>query len=84
MSENNESPLLGALRSTPEVPPHRSDLVIKALAEMNNQLDDIKLKLDISNEIGLELLELRKREARPEFGAPVRRFRNMPPSSRYR
>ena len=84
MPENSESPLLGALRTTPEVPPTRSDLVIKALAEMNNQLDDIKLKLDISNEIGLELLELRKREARPELGAPVRRFRNMPPSSRYR
>ena len=81
MPENNESPLLGALRSTPEVPPHRSDLVIKALAEMNNQLDDIKLKLDINNEVGLELLERAKNRARPNNATQAWPVRNKPRSS---
>jgi len=83
VSENNESPLLGALRSTPEVPPTRSDLVIKALAELNNQLADVKLKLDISNEIALEMLELRRSEARAESGAQARLIRHKPPRTNW-
>ena len=54
---------------------------MKALAEINDQLADIKLKLDIANETALERLELEREEARPEFGAQARPFRNMPPRS---
>ena len=79
MAEFEEETLLDLLRSTPEVPPTQSDLLMKALAEIGNQLSDIKLKLDISNEIALEGLELRREEARPEFGAQARPYRNMPP-----
>ena len=52
---------------------------MKALAEINDQLADIKLKLDIANETALERLELEREEARPEFGAQARPYRNMPP-----
>lgn len=79
MANSEEETLLDLLRNTPEVPPTQSDLLMKALAEINNQLGDIKLKLDISNETALEGLELRREEARPEFGAQARPFRNMPP-----
>ena len=71
---------MGLLRDTPEVPPTKGDLLMKALAEVNNNLEDLKLKLSISNEIALELLELRKSEARSEFGVQARPFRNKPPS----
>ena len=79
MAESDEETLLDLLRNTPEVPPTQSDLLFKALAELGNQLSDIKLKLDVSNEISLERLELQRDEARPEFGAQARPFRNMPP-----
>ena len=52
---------------------------MKALAEINNQLADLKLKLDVANEIAIERLELERVEARPEFGAQARPYRNMPP-----
>lgn len=81
MTNSSEEPLLELLRNTPEVPPTQGALLMKAICELNNKLDDIKLKLDISNEIGLELLERRKKEARPDPGALVRRYRNKPPSS---
>ena len=81
MAQNEEKPLLELLRTTPEVPPNRSDRLIKALAEINNQLSDLKAKLDVANEIALERLELRRVEARPDFGAQARPYRNMPPRS---
>lgn len=83
MTNPNEEPLLGLLRSTPEVPPTPSALVIKALKELANQLDDIKLKLDIANELAIEELELRKKEARAESGAQARLIRHKPPSSNW-
>ena len=84
MSKSQKEITLDIIRNDPGETPTPRQLLMKALEELSTKLDDIKLKIDISNEIGLELLELRKSEARPEFGAPVRRFRNMPPSSRYR
>ena len=81
MAESDEETLLDLLRNTPEVPPTQSDLLFKALAELGNQLSDIKLKLDVSNEIAIERLELQREEARSEFGAQARPSRNMPPSS---
>ena len=56
---------------------------MKALAELNNQLGDVKLKLDISNEIALELLELRREEARAESGAQARLIRHKPPRTNW-
>jgi hypothetical protein len=73
--------LLSLLRATPEVPPSEIALLNKTLQEMNNHLDDIKLKLGIRNEIALELLELRKKEGRSDVGAQARPYRNIPPSS---
>ena len=81
MADFEEEPLLWSLRNTPEVPPSGSDLLMKALAEINNHLEDIKLKLDISNEIALEELESRRGEARPEFGSQASPYRNKPPRS---
>ena len=54
---------------------------MKALAEANNNLSDIKLKLDIANEIALERLELEREEARSDFGSQASPFRNKPPRS---
>ena len=81
MATNAESTLLDALRSHQEVPPSQGDELIKALQLLNNKLDDIKQAIFVSNEIQLELLERPMKEARSEFGAQARPFRNMPPSS---
>lgn len=78
---NHEDDLLAALRSTPEVPPTPSAELMKALLLLSNQLDDIKLKLDIANETSLELLEEAKRGACSDSDVQARRYRNKPPTS---
>ena len=42
---------------------------------------DLKLKLDINNEVGLESLEQQKRRARPNNATQAWPVRNRPPSS---
>ena len=81
MANKAENLLLEALRSHQEVPPSQGDELVKALKDLSNKLDDIKQALFVSNEIQLELLERPMKEARSEFGAQARPFRNMPPSS---
>ena len=81
MTNSPEDTLLDALRSAEELAPSSADLLVKALAKVNNNLEDIKQALFVSNEIQLELLERPMKEARSEFGAQARPFRNMPPSS---
>ena len=81
MANSPEDTLLDALRSAEELAPSSADLLVKALAQVNNNLEDIKQALFVSNEIQLELLERPMKEARSEFGAQARPFRNMPPSS---
>ncbi len=81
MAEYEEEPLLWSLRSTPEVAPSGNDLLMKALAEVNNNLEDIKLKLDISNELAIERLELGREKARSDFGSQASPYRNKPPHS---
>ena len=81
MANKAENLLLEALRSHQEVPPSQGDELVKALKDLSNKLDDIKQAIFVSNEIQLELLERPMKEARSEFGAQARPFRNMPPSS---
>ena len=81
MSNRPEETLLDALRAAEELAPSSADLLVKALAQLNNNLEDIKQALFVSNEIQLELLERPMKEARSEFGAQARPSRNMPPSS---
>ena len=81
MANSPEDTLLDALRSAEELAPSSADLLVKALAQVNNNLEDIKQALFVSNEIQLELLERPMKEARSEFGAQARPSRNMPPSS---
>lgn len=81
MANSEQGSLLEALRNAEEVPPNFHAQLMKALHLLSNQLDDLKLKLDINNEIGLELLEERKREARPNDATQAWRVRNRPPSS---
>ena len=81
MANESESDLLAALRSTPEVPPTPSAELMKTLFAISNQLDDIKLKLDIANETSLELLEEAKRGSRSDFAGQARLIRNKPPTS---
>ena len=81
MATEGDTPLLDQLRAIPEVPPSEIAQLNKTLQEMNNHLDDIKLKLGVRNEIALELLELRKKEGCSDVGAQARPYRNIPPSS---
>ena len=81
MSTQPEDTLLDAFRSAEELAPSSTDLLLKALAQINNKLDDLKQTLFVSNEIALELLELQMKEARSDSGAQARPHRNMPPSS---
>ncbi len=81
MAEHEEEPLLWSLRNTPEVAPSGNDLLMKALAEVNNNLEDIKLKLDIANEIAIERETLEREEARSDFGSQASPYRNKPPRS---
>ena len=81
MANSPEDTLLDALRSAEELAPSSADLLVKALAQVNNNLEDIKQALFVSNEIQLELLERPMKEARSDVGAQARPYRNMPPSS---
>ena len=81
MANSPEDTLLDALRSAEELAPSPADSLVKALAQVNNNLEDIKQALFVSNEIQLELLERPMKEARSEFDAQARPSRNMPPSS---
>lgn len=81
MAQDQQGSLLEALRDVKEVPPDHHAELMKAFNLLSNQLDDIKLKLDINNEIGLELLERGKREARPNGATQAWPVRNRPPSS---
>lgn len=81
MANSPEDTLLDALRAAEELAPSSADLLVKALAQVNNNLEDIKQALFVSNEIQLELLERPMKEARSDVGAQARPYRNMPPSS---
>ena len=81
MANSPEDTLLDALRSAEELAPSSADLLVKALAQVNNNLEDIKQALFVSNEIQLELLERPMKEARSDSGVQARPHRIMPPSS---
>lgn len=81
MASEDQGSLLEALRNVREVPPDPHAELMKALHLISNQLDDLKLKLDINNEVGLELLEQGKRRARPNNATQAWPVRNKPPSS---
>ncbi len=81
MANSPEDTLLDALRAAEELAPSSADQLFKALAQVNNNLEDIKQALFVSNEIALELLELPMKGARSDVGAQARPYRNMPPSS---
>lgn len=81
MSDSPEDTLLDALRAAEELAPSSADLLVKALKDVSNKLDDIKQALFVSNEIQLELLERPMKGARSDVGAQARPYRNMPPSS---
>lgn len=81
MPADYDPSLIEVMGKLPAVEPTRTDLVMKTLSQIANQLDDIKLKLDIQNETSLELLEEAKRGPRSDFGGPARLIRNKPPTS---
>lgn len=77
--------VLSTLRSLPEErEPLTQEKILQVLSLQTRLLEDIKLKLDINNEVLLELLELRKRKAYSDHGAQVRPIRNKPFPSRPR
>ena len=81
MPNSPEDTLLDALRAAEELAPSSADLLVKALNDLSNKLDDIKQAIFVSNEIQLELLERPMKEARSDSGVQARPYRNMPPSS---
>ena len=71
--------LLSMLR---EMPPEKepSDLAViaKELAELNNHLDDIKRKLDVSNELQITYQSWLRDGNRSDFASQARPIRNVP------
>ena len=71
--------LLSTLRS---LPPHKepSDLAViaKEIAVLNNHLDDIKRKLDVSNELQMNYQWWLRDGNRSDSAAPARPIRNVP------
>ena len=71
--------LLSTLR---ELPPERepSDLAViaKELAELNNHLDDIKRKLDVSNELQITYQSWLRDGNRSDSASRARPIRNVP------
>jgi hypothetical protein len=71
--------LLSTLRALPEeAGPTRVDQIITQMLLENNHLEDLKLKLDINNELLLEISVLLKEKAGSDFGSQVSPIRNKP------
>lgn len=71
--------LLSTLR---ELPPERepSDLAViaKELSELNNHLDDIKRKLDVSNELQITYQSWLRDGGRSDSASQARPIKNVP------
>ena len=78
--DTEDTSVLQMLREAPdELEKSIAEQLLAQLVLVNNNLEDLKLKVSITNEIELELLELRKKEARRNSGVQARRNPDMPP-----
>ena len=78
--DTEDRSVLQMLREAPdELEKSIAEQLLSQLVLVNNNLEDLKLKVSITNEIQLELLELRKKEARRNSGVQARRYPDMPP-----
>lgn len=83
--------LLSILRELPpEAEPSVLERMLKELVLLNNNIDDVKRKLDISNELAIQLSDEIRERRRSDFGSqaspiksntplvprPIRRSRN--------
>ena len=71
--------LLSMLRETPpEKEPSDLAVIAKELAELNNHLDDIARKLDVSNELQITYQSWLRDGDRSDFASRARPIRNVP------
>lgn len=78
--DSEERSVLQMLREAPPEPePTPGQLIAKELTRLNNNVESLLTKIGVANEIQLEVLELRKKEARRNFDGQARRNPDMPP-----
>ena len=71
--------LLSTLRALPEeAGPTRVDQIITQMLLRNNHLEDLKAKMDINNELLIQITVLLKEKAGSDFGSQVSPIRNKP------
>lgn len=79
--DSEDPSVLQMIRELPPEPdPTPAQLMAQELARLNNNVESLLTKIGVANEIQLELLELRKREARRNSDGQGRRYPDMPPS----
>lgn len=72
--------LLSILRELPpEEEPTVMARVLKELVLLNNNIDDVKRKLDISNELAIQLGEDLRERCRSDFGSHASPIKNNTP-----
>ena len=78
-----QTDLLSMLReANRDDPPSATDLVLKQLRLQTSLLDDLKNKLNVTNEVLLALLEKQRGRTCSDFGVQARPIRNKPFPSR--
>ena len=71
--------LLSTLRGLPpEKEPSDLAVIAKELSVLNNHLDDIKRKLDVSNELQINYQWWLRDEGRSDFASQARPIKNVP------
>ena len=74
MAQND---LLSTLRDLePDPEPGIEEQLLQQAVFLSNQLDDLKLKISVSNELLLELVEQGKERSRSDFASQARPIKN--------
>ena len=77
-----EESLLDLIRDSEEHQPSLEELTLAEMTNLTNEVNDVKAKLGVTNELLLEVLEVMKEGGCAKHGAQARPTRHIPPPSR--